>query len=352
MIGNKFKILISSDKIKTPNSGLGRVAFDFDAAMINASQFDFELSFLLASKPIHGFLANQRAEILTIWKRYFSFYLKKYDLFHATYQGSSYKIKGAKKTILTIHDLNFLFTKNENKQKKYLKRIQSNVNDADALVFISNFTYQTCLKHLQLPSNKIIKIIYNGVQMPKCEPVKPYWIPQEPYFFAIGQFLEKKNFHVLVPFMTKMKGHSIIIAGDNNTGYGKKVKDSAVSLGLADKVFLPGTISEAEKLYLYQHCKAFFVPSIAEGFGLPVIEAMSVGKPVFCSDQTSLTEIGNKHAFYWKTFEPEAMLEVYNQGMNTFTDKAQAEAIAYSQQFTWQQNVKEYLELYRILLEQ
>ncbi len=352
MIGNKFKILISSDKIKTPNSGLGRVALDFDAAMIDASQFDFELSFLLANKPVNGFLANQRAEILTFWKRYFPFYLKKYDLFHASYQGPSYKIKGAKKTILTIHDLNFLFTKNEIKQKKYLKRIQSNVNDADAIVFISNFTYQTCLKHLQFPVNKIIKIIYNGVQLPKCEPVKPYWIPQEPYFFAIGQFLEKKNFHVLMPFMTKLEGHSIIIAGDNNTGYGKKVKDISIDLGIKERVILSGPITEAEKLYLYQNCKAFFVPSIAEGFGLPVIEAMSAGKPVFCSNQTSLTEIGNKHAYYWKSFEPEAMLEVYNNGMNKFTEQARVEAIMYSQQFTWQQNVKEYIELYKLLLEQ
>lgn len=349
---NTFNILISSDKIKYPNNGLGRVAVDFNSALIDAAPADIHFSFLVKNKPLQGILVNQKTEILTLWKRYFTFYLKKYDLFHASYQGPSYKIKGAKKTVLTIHDLNFLFTKNEKKQKKYLKRIQSNVNDADAIVFISNFTYETCLKHLHIPENKIIKIIYNGVQMPACQPQKPSWLPDTPYFFSIGQFLEKKNFHVLLPFVKNLQGYAMVIAGDNDTGYGKKMRENISSLGLGDRVILPGPVSEAEKLYLYQYCKAFFVPSIAEGFGLPVIEAMIAGKPVFCSDQTSLTEIGDKHAFYWNSFEPEAMLGIFNMGMSQFTDQARDAAILYSKQFTWEQNVSEYLELYRRLLKE
>ena len=344
------KILISSDKIKNTNSGLGRVAVDFNSALIGAVSSDITVSFLVSGKPVHEILVNQNTEIVNPWKRYFPHYLKKYDLFHATYQGPSYKIKGAKKTVLTIHDLNFLFTKSEKKQKKQLRRIQSNVNDADAIVFISNYTYQICSKHLHIPENKIIKIIYNGVQMPTCQPQRPLWLPDSPYFFSIGQFLEKKNFHSLLPFIKNLKGYSMVIAGDNATGYGKKMKESVTLLGLGERVILSGPVSEAEKLYLYQNCEAFFVPSIAEGFGLPVIEAMNAGRPVFCSDQTSLTEIGDKHAFYWDSFEPEAMLTIFNKGMNQFTDQARDEAILYSQRFTWEQNVKEYLELYRQLL--
>ena len=142
----------------------------------------------------------------------------------------------------------------------------------------------------------------------------------------------------------------MVIAGDNATGYGKKMRESITSLGIGDRVILPGPVSEAEKLYLYQNCKAFFVPSIAEGFGLPVIEAMIAGKPVFCSDQTSLTEIGDQHAFYWNSFEPEAMLDIFTSGMNQFTDHARDAAIQYSRQFTWERNVREYIELYRRLL--
>ena len=160
MTRNKFSVLISSDKIDNPNSGLGRVACDFNDALIEASPSEMDLSFLVTNKPKEGILVNQRTEILNLWKRYFASYLKKYDLFHASYQGPSYKIKGAKKTVLTIHDLNFLFTKSEKKQKKYLKRIQSNVNDADAIVFISNFTHETCINQLHIPSDKIIRIFY------------------------------------------------------------------------------------------------------------------------------------------------------------------------------------------------
>lgn len=54
---------------------------------------------------------------------------------------------------------------------------------------------------------------------------------------------------------------------------------------------------------LYESCVAFLFPSITEGFGLPVIEAMSFGTPVFLSNSSSLPEVGGNEAFYWNSYE-------------------------------------------------
>jgi len=62
-------------------------------------------------------------------------------------------------------------------------------------------------------------------------------------------------------------------------------------------VSLLGTISESDKIFYYKNCLAFAFPSLREGFGFPVLEAMTFGKPVFLSNKTSLPEIGGSHAF-------------------------------------------------------
>src|SRR5207344_2364333 len=66
-------------------------------------------------------------------------------------------------------------------------------------------------------------------------------------------------------------------------------------------------VSDARKSWLYAHCKAFLFPSLTEGFGLPPLEAMHFGKPVFLSKLTSLPEVGGDAAAYFDDFEPLSM---------------------------------------------
>ena len=63
--------------------------------------------------------------------------------------------------------------------------------------------------------------------------------------------------------------------------YQRKIEEEAKRLGVTERVIFTGAISENDKYWYYQNCTAFVFPSIAEGFGLPVIEAMYFGKPVF-----------------------------------------------------------------------
>ena len=87
---------------------------------------------------------------------------------------------------------------------------------------------------------------------------------------------------------------------------------------------------------------------MSEGFGLPVIEAMLMGKPVFLSKLTCLPEIGGPEAFYWDNFEANNMREVFENGMTVYeSDPGKAERIQqHAAQFSWEKAAKAYLDLY------
>ena len=108
-----------------------------------------------------------------------------------------------------------------------------------------------------------------------------------------------------------------------------------------------GKVSDNERRWLYAHCQGLLFPSIAEGFGLPVIEAMQWGKPVFCSNKTSLPEVGSIHAHYFTDFNPDHMADIIQRGMADFTpEKAKAEK-DYAATFDYDNHMRQYLELYQ-----
>ncbi len=342
------KILISLDKIKNPNSGLGKVSIDFYNEI--SKRGDFEYTFLVP-KGYKDKISNSIT--LTIWKRIFSGYMKQFDLVHILHQLPSYSLSSAKKLLFTIHDLNFLYTKSAKKREKYKRRIEANTKQASGLAFISKFTQTDFFNNISSVKDKLSTIIHNG-SAPLVDPSpKPDWCPDSPFLFSVGIFSQKKNFHTLIPFLKKLPTHyNLIIAGDSSTGYGLEIKELIQKSNLDQQIILPGMIPEAEKSYLYHNCQALLVPSIAEGFGLPVIEAMSIGKPVFCSDKTSLKEIGSDFAYFWTAFDPDKMVEVFTEGMLNFKQDSQRKEkqIEYAKSYTWEKSVTNYIQFYKDIL--
>ncbi|MCX7725769.1 MAG: glycosyltransferase family 4 protein [Chitinispirillaceae bacterium] len=346
-------VIILLDKLKNLNCGLGKVSFDFSMALLKESDPEIKITYLLHHLEKWDYLKGQNLKRLHFINRFIPLSFSGNYIFHALHQLPSYSISGSCKKIFTIQDLNFVHVKSKEKALRYLKKVQHNIDRADAIVFVSNFTKDECFKYLHIPENKINKVIYHGVNLPNTLPQRPSCLKEEEDFlFTIGQFLPKKNFHVLIPFMQKTPASTkLVIAGDNNTVYGNYLRRLIVENNLQNRILLVGPVTEAEKLYLYLNCKAFLFPSIAEGFGLPILEAMRAGKPVFCSDKTSLKEIGSKHVFYWDSFDADKMLTIFYAGLNAFNEEKKEEALRYSLQFTWEESVKQHIKLYKLLAE-
>jgi len=276
----------------------------------------------------------------------------RFDVWHIATTLSWYRPFGSKtKNIYTIHDLNFL---NEEEyepaiRKKYLTLIQQRINRADHLTFISNFARQQSLECLKI-DDKPYDIIYNGCNLPGNVSDEPIYLPQKPFLFSIGQLHSRKNFHVLPALLVGNK-YELVIAGMNDFPYTEKVLQEAKKHGVESRVKLIGPVSEEDKSWYYKNCEAFVFPSIGEGFGLPVIEAMYFGKPVFLSSFTSLPEIGGDVAYYFENFDPACMRQVFEKGMNDYHCKNPQQLIMErAKSFSWKKAADEYLTVYRKFL--
>ncbi|PLX08681.1 MAG: hypothetical protein C0596_05090 [Marinilabiliales bacterium] len=176
-------------------------------------------------------------------------------------------------------------------------------------------------------------------------------VKADKFFFSIGVFKAKKNFHVLIPVMKHFPEHKLIIAGDTKGSYFKELKKLAKKEQVENQILFPGIISEKEKTWYYQNCDAFLFPSLYEGFGLPIIEAMRNGVPVITSNKTSIPEVGGGFTFIFKSFDEIDIKTQINTGINTYeTDpEIKTQAIEFSKKYSWDINVKEYLDLYNRL---
>ena len=285
--------------------------------------------------------------------KYFHQLTGRFDIWHVATTLSWYRPYGSKTAnIYTIHDLNFLFEEEYTQaiKTRYLSLIQQRINRADYLTFISEFARRQAMEHLNL-EGKPYRIIYNGCNVPEQIITPPESIPVKPFLFSIGQFHSRKNFHVL-PALLVGNDYELIIAGMNDFPYTARVIEQAKELNVSDRLKLVGAISEQEKFWYYKNCLAFAFPSIGEGFGLPVLEAMYFGKPVFLSRHTSLPEVGGDLAYYFDNFDPSCMKTVFENGMHHYECKHPQETIIQrAKSVNWKNAAHEYLHVYRKFLD-
>ena len=329
----KKKILIDFEKIKDPFSGLGQFCAHLKM------NFDKSSTILDYWKP--GKFQKLAKKI--------PFILPRCDVFHAVHQDSPYMPWSNKtKYILTIHDLNALYeSSNFGTGEFYKRNLQKKIDRASVVTFISKFTADEVARNFKIDQSKT-QVIYNGISLGTDVSV-PELIPDGKFIFSVGTVLPKKNFHVLIDFLKLVPDFKIILAGTTFHAYAKDMQKRINDEGLSDRFFLIGTISEPHKVWYYQHASAFVFPSLLEGFGLPVAEAMSMGLPLFISDKTSLPEVGGGDAYYFTSFDSQSMRDVFISGMNDFTPDKKRRLIERSKIFDWSKAADQYLEIYNRL---
>lgn len=250
--------------------------------------------------------------------------------------------------LLTIHDLNFLRERSRIGVDFKLRALQSKVDRSQAIATVSNFAASEIREHLNL-RGKEVRVIYNGTTVDEFSTrERPTFVPQGRFLLSIGTVVARKNFHVLVDLMRGLREYNLIVAGDKSRPYARKMESQIARANLTSRVILPGEVTDPERAWLYRNCEALLFPSLTEGFGLPVVEAMAHGKPVFLSDRTSLPEVGGSLAYYWEDFSATHMLEVFRAGMDSFQRNPghAQKLISRAQAFSWQRTAREYMNLY------
>ena len=348
------QVLVDMHRLKyNPFNGLYSVCINLGKALARIPLTDMELAYYLPKKDFGIFGKEAKYTSHHSVDKYYRFGTGKYDLWHVTTQLSWYRpFNHRTKVLYTLYDFSYLIEEAQNidRNNRLLKQTQQRIDRADYITGISQFAIDEANKHLDL-GNKPTKAIplgctvsaFPGFDAPKYRPAKPF-------LFTIGLVQPRKNFHVL-PSLLPGNEYELVIAGLNEFDYGKQVAAAAKKFGVADRVKLIGPATEEEKYWYYKNCEAFLFPSYAEGFGLPVIEAMYHGKPVFISDRTSLPEVGGDAAYYFRDFDPEAMRKVFAEGMQHYAETNPVEKIKQqAAKFDWDTCAAEYIDVYKQML--
>lgn len=348
MKDNKPVIVIDVDRLKYPNTGMYNFCFNLMMGLSTCKTFEF----IFYKHKITKIPKYLKSVSITFLDNFFLKPSKKINIWHTTSQLSKRIPRSGVSLVYTIHDLNFLYSNKANwKKKRELNKIKRNIERADYLTFISNFTQNEVARYFDI-KNKKQKVIYNGVNVllfPEYD--TPSIKPKNNFLFTIGVINPKKNQNVIFNLLFD-NDYDLVISGIiSDLNYFEFLKKEIKKYNLENRVYFTFGIDEKDKYWYYSHCKAFVFPSLSEGFGLPPIEAMHYGKPVFLSNLTSLPEIGGSVAYYFENFEKEHMNSIFKNGLRDYTEQNKRESIIeWAKQFTWEKAVSGYTKIYYELI--
>lgn len=204
--------------------------------------------------------------------------------------------------LMTIHDLSFLENpKWFSKAYYYYYKIMTPlaVKTSKGIITVSNFSKSEIQRFYRFIPAENIMVIYNAIN----ESFTTTGITQEkehqqPYFLAVSSMDPRKNFTRLIHAFERMKEHKLLIVGGKNRVYGSLNNDTTNK-----NIEFLGRVSDKKLINLYMNAEAFVYPSLYEGFGIPPLEAMSLGCPVLVSDIPVLHEVCNDAAIFFNPLD-------------------------------------------------
>ena len=173
-----------------------------------------------------------------------------------------------------------------------------------------------------------------------------------PYVFYLGQWKAYKNLPMLLEAFSRVRrthpNSQLVIAGDDPRH--PEVRQRAATLP-EGSVVLPGRLPESAVPDLYRGAAVVVLPSRAEGFGLPVIEAMACGVPVICSDLPVLREIADGVAIFCDPSDPAAFAAAITSVLDAPSDTSRRQlGIERARAFTWKRAARQTVEAYELAL--
>jgi len=278
-----------------------------------------------------------------------------FDLYHAPagyYLPNENKIK----KILTIHDLRSLRISDKTYPQN-ITALRKAANRADVCITVSECTKNDVIELLGVKKEKI-KVTYLGVddnfkpiEEKDCGGIRKKYGLDGKFIFSLGQ-VPRKNVERLIKAFKEFKYNDeflLVIGGAGNEGpWISKYNKLIQNLQLNDRVKLIGYVPYEELPLLYNSCEFFVFPSLYEGFGIPILEAMSCGTAVITSNVSSLPEIGKDAVLYVDPYDEE---DISNK-MQNLTENHQLKdsfikkGLLRAKEFSWQKMAQDTLRIY------
>ncbi len=288
----------------------------------------------------------------------------KLDLFHSP-DFVLPAVLGPIPKLLTVHDLSFIrypeaFTP---ALVRYLNQaVPRSIERASCILADSKATKKDLIDYWQVPAEKV-SVLYSGVSN-SFKPITDkrklketrikYSLGDEPYILGVGTLQPRKNYSLLVRAFKKIAQqypHNLFIAGGKGWLY-EEMMTEVDQLGLNHRVRFLGFVADDDLPGLYSQAALFVFPSLYEGFGLPLLEAMACGVPVITSNASSLPEVVGDAAV---TLPPENMEAWSETILALMADSSRRTALVVAgflqaRRFTWNRAAKQLMSVYEELL--
>ncbi len=270
-------------------------------------------------------------------------------------------VNGRIPTLLTVHDLSFVHSPETFPEKlvAYLNRVVPwSVKRATHILADSLATKRDLITIWQVPSEKI-SVLYCGVNE-RFQPItdeaeltavrQKYDLGKNPYLLCVGTVQPRKNYQMLIRAFRPVAdqfSHNLIIAGGKGWLYDEMLSE-VERQGLNGRVRFIGFVDDADLPALYSGADLVVMPSLYEGFGLPLLEAMACGVPTISSNVSSLPEVVGETAVQL----PPKDEPMWTQSIiNLLDDRGQRNQLVMMGQqrvkeFTWQKAARQLSEIY------
>ena len=209
------------------------------------------------------------------------------------------------KRITVLHDSLFWDQKNNYSvlwRKYFINLINIGINRNTKIVTTTNYSKKNLIR--VLGKNKKINVVYQSFNFHKISSSN-YKTPEN-YLLHIGSFEKRKDLITLVKAfkLVDYPNLKLVLAGakiiNGNSEVLNEIKTFIIQNKLEDKVILAGYVSKEKASILYKNARIYIFPSLDEGFGIPILEALSFSVPVICSDIDVFREIGDDYVEYFK----------------------------------------------------
>lgn len=337
-------------------SGIQRYILELSASMASLVERDPDINIELCYKISRIWKSRLRPETGMPHRWYWpvpGFFFKNYGLVHALDTTLPWPLPG--KLVCTIHDLFSIVVKDYSKEhfrKNKLRSYQRIAEKCDAIIVPSNTTKQDILNNLDYPEDRIF-VVPHGVRPLFSQKSKQDFNHEkkeflvQPYIIAFGG-RERKNLSGAVRAFSDSglaEKHLLVVIGKIETEASVLIKDK----GLEKRVLSLGNVSDTDLAEIYRNASMLCFPSLYEGFGLPVLEAMAAEIPVVTSNIGATADVVYNHGVL---VNPESITEISNGMKNALKiskDKLR-QAREYAKGFTWEKTARETLAIYKAIL--
>ena len=289
---------------------------------------------------------------------------EQFDAIHSTYAGVPRGVRHWQRpTVVTVHDLTPLrlpAAQVSREQVAITRRLLGTIRATDWVACVSEHTRRDYLAYCAHPSERTV-VIPNGVDHARFHPVrepaamervrKIYRLGDAPYVVTLSSLAEHKNLRLLLETWPEIRRrfpmHRLVLAGGKGSDAVSLLRGLGFNAPLPDGVQLTGFVPDDDLPALYSAAELFAFPSLYEGFGLPVLEAMACGAPVVVSRSSSLPEVVGDCGLLVDPIDRrgwvDAMAACLARGRRAGPDVA---AVGAAARFPWARTAGAYVELY------